>query len=101
MLRKCDIGAPFRAPFYTRLFDQVQSGLGRVEHGDFVIADLNARWYLDADRQHRLSLRVENLFDEEYFTSIARGFVDITGTPYQTPNLGTPRSVHAAYTFDF
>jgi outer membrane cobalamin receptor len=30
-------------------------------------ADLNARWYLDADRHHRLSLRVENLFDEEYF----------------------------------
>lgn len=95
------IGAGIAVNWVGELFDQVQSGLGRVEHGDFVIADLNARWYLDADRRHRLSLRVENLFDEEYFTSIARGFVDITGTPYQTPNVGTPRSVHVAYTFDF
>ena len=81
--------------------DQVQSGLGRVEHGDFAVFDLNARWYLDADRKHKLSLRVENLFDETYFSSIGRGFTDAAGTAYQTPNLGAPQSIHVAYTFDF
>jgi vitamin B12 transporter len=94
-------GVGVSAVWVGELADQVQSGLGRVEHGDFAVFDLNARWYLDADRKHRLSLRAENLFDEEYFSSIARGFTDVGGVAYQTPNLGTPQSFHVAYTFDF
>jgi vitamin B12 transporter len=87
------------------LADQVQSGLGRVEHGDFAVFDLNAGWYLDADRKHRLGLRIENLFDETYFSSIGRGRIDDNlvnpGAAYQTPNLGTPQSFHVSYSYDF
>ncbi len=97
------------ATWVGELYDNAPSGLGRQEHGDYVVVDLNARWYLDADRKHRLSLRVENLFDEEYFSSIGRGFIDGTGnfatgangTPYLAPNLGMNRAYHVSYSFDF
>jgi len=97
-------GVGVSAIWVGEMFDQVPSGLGRVEDGDFAVFDLNARWYLDADRKHKLSLRVENLFDETYYSSIGRGRLDGTGDPgtaYITPNLGAPQSFHVAYTFDF
>jgi vitamin B12 transporter len=101
--------APANQPFAAgisaiwvgELADQAQSGLGRVEHGDFAVFDLTGRWYLDPERKHKLSVRVENLFDEEYFSSIGRGFTDAADAPYLTPNLGTPQTFHVAYTFDF
>jgi vitamin B12 transporter len=94
-------GAGLSAAWVGELYDQVSSGLGRVELGDYVIVDLNGRWYLDADRRHRLGLRIENVFDEGYFSSVARGFTDAGGTPYRTPNLGAPRGVYVNYTFGF
>jgi vitamin B12 transporter len=97
-------GVGASAIWVGEMFDDVPSGLGRVEDGDFAVFDLNAHWYLDADRKHKLSLRVENLFDETYYSSINRGRLDGTGDPgtaYIAPNLGAPQSFHVAYTFDF
>jgi vitamin B12 transporter len=94
-------GAGVAVNWVGELFDNAQSGLGRQEHGDFVIVDLNARWFLDADRKHRLGARIENVLDEEYFTSMARGFTDAGGLPYLTPNLGAPQAFYVNYTYDF
>jgi vitamin B12 transporter len=77
------------------------SSLGRIDYGDYFLVDLNARWYLDQDRKHRIGVRVENLLDEEYFSSLGRGFVDTVGTPYLANNLGRGQSFHINYQFDF
>jgi outer membrane receptor protein involved in Fe transport len=97
-------GAGIAATWVGDLAANAPSGLGLVEFGDYVLVDLNARWYLDQDRKHRLGLRVENVLDEEYFSSLNRGFIDGTGdpgTPYLANNLGRGQSFHVNYTFDF
>ncbi len=73
----------------------------RINYGDFFVADLNGRWFLDADRKHRLGFRVENLFDEEYDSSLIRVVPDGGGTPYAAGNLGTERTFHVNYTYNF
>jgi len=77
------------------------SSLGPQSYGDYFLVDLNARWFLDRDRKHRLGLRVENLLDEAYVSSLGRGFVDVVGTPYLANNQGRGQSFHINYTYDF
>ena len=81
--------------------DVVGSGIGRIEHGDYAVADVTAAWYLDADRRHRIGLRLENALDEDYASSLGRGFLDADGSAYPYRNLGMPRTWHASYRFSF
>ncbi len=70
-------------------------------YGGYTIVDLTGRWYLDAAHKQRIGLRVENLFDEEYYSSYTRGRIDGTTTRYPVGNLGTGRTVHVDYTVGF
>lgn len=81
----------------------VVGGVGRVERGNYTVVDLNGRVYLDTDRRHTLSLRLENAFDEDYVTRNSRGRVDNSAPArfYAARNLGTPRTVHASYSYSF
>ena len=74
---------------------------GRVEHGNYTVVDVGAAWYLGNNRQHRLGVRLENAFDEDYGSSLGRAFRDSDGSSYPYTNLGTPRTVHASYRFRF
>jgi len=99
---------PARAPFgitFTvnavgELNDSV-AGFGLVPSGDYTVADLSGRVFLDARRQHRINVRLENLFDAEYATGHGRGFLDASTTPFLVRNLGVPRTVHVFYSFGF
>ncbi|MEQ1759947.1 MAG: TonB-dependent receptor [Vicinamibacterales bacterium] len=99
---------PTRAPFgvtFTvnsvgELNDSV-SGFGLVASGDYTVADLSGRVFLDPKRRHRINLRLENLFDSEYATGHARGFLDNSATPFLVRNLGVPRTFHLTYAFGF
>ena len=82
------------------MFDTV-SGFGSVPSGDYTVVDLSGRIFFDARRRHRVSLRLENLFDERYATLLQRGFGDVTATPFLIHNLGTPRTFHLSYGFSF
>jgi vitamin B12 transporter len=95
------IGAGLAATWVGELADNAPSGLGRQNIGDYVLVDANARWFLDSDRKHRLGFRIENLFDEDYFSAAGAGRVDVTNTAYFAPSLGRGRSFHVNYTFDF
>ena len=68
--------------------------------GDYSIADLSGRIFLDGARRHRISMRLENLFDEEYSTTFRRNFID-SGTPFLAHFLVTPRTFHIAYSFSY
>jgi vitamin B12 transporter len=72
-----------------------------VPSGDYTVVDLSGRVFLDARRRHRISLRLENLFDERYTTLLQRGFSDAPATPFLIHNLGTPRTFHLSYGFSY
>jgi vitamin B12 transporter len=77
-------------------------GIGDVPSGDYFVVDVAGRVFLDGMRRHRLNLRVENVLDEEYFTGHARGFPDTAPlTGYLIHRLGTPRTFHVNYSFNF
>jgi outer membrane cobalamin receptor len=73
-------------------------------YGDDLIANLGVQWYPDAmSRHHRVSLRVENLFDTGYVTRIRS--TRLAGSPPPTRlvyrNLGAPRTGYLNYTYQF
>jgi hypothetical protein len=67
-----------------------------------LVANLGARVFIDNRQQHRIGLRVENLFDEEYQTLMrATGLTGSPGEFLVFGNRGTPRTLYANYTFSF
>ena len=91
-------GASLTVYWVGDIFDNV-SGFGKVASGNYTVADLGGRYFVDAQRRHRVNLRLENLFGEDYATGHGRGFPDVGGAPYVTSTLGVPRSLHVSYTF--
>ena len=83
------------------VFDSVASGIGRVDYGDYTVVDVGAGFYFDDDRRHRLGARLENLFDEDYGTSIGRGRLDTNNAVYPYRNLGAPRQLHVNYSYRY
>lgn len=77
------------------------SGFGKVPSGKYTVVDLAGRYFLDVQRRHRINLRLENLFDDEYATGHGRGFPDAGGAPYLTFTRGVPRTLHVSYTFSY
>ncbi len=94
-------GVSFLGNWVGSIGDDVTSGFGRVEHGHYVVFDLNAHVDFGPGRHHRLSMRVENLFDETYATSVRRAFTDDTGDAYLVHALGVPRTFHVKYSYSF
>src|SRR5690606_18630489 len=45
---------------------QTVTGFGAQTYGDYYVANLGAHVWLDEENRHRLSLRVENVFDKDY-----------------------------------
>ena len=79
------------------VFDSVGGGIGRFEHGNYVVADLAAWAFIDKAQHHRICLRLENAFDADYDTRIIRVRRDIDGTSYPAGTRGTPMTLHATY----
>jgi vitamin B12 transporter len=83
------------------VFDSVASGIGRVDYGDYTVVDVGAGFYFDEDRRHRLGVRLENVLDEDYGTSIGRGRLDANNAVYPYRNLGAPRQLHVNYSYRY
>ena len=66
-----------------------------------VVVDLSGRVFIDRNRRHRINLRLENLFDQEYSTSHRRGFQDLSTAPFLVHYLGVPRTFHLSYSFSY
>ncbi len=84
--------------------DMRNVNLGIQEYGDAYLVDAGAHMFLDGrDGNHRMTLRVENLFDEDYAT--AMGNAVRTGvTPTQRfiwNRLGPPRTYTLNYNYTF
>ena len=83
---------------------QPVSQFGRVNYGNYVVVDVAAHVFLDGhDRRHRVTARVENLFDEDYATRVNSALVDLTttGERFLYRFLGVPRTLHVSYAYSF
>ncbi len=78
----------------------VRNFSGPVQYGNYTLVDLASWYYIDETRHHRLSVRLENAFDEEYGRP-GTGFRDADDSPYTIVNLGTPRTLHLNYAYTF
>jgi len=76
-------------------------GIWKGTERHYAVADLAGRYFLDARRRHRITLRLENLFDSAYATGHGRGFPDLGNTPYVTSTRGVPRTLHVSYTLAY
>jgi vitamin B12 transporter len=94
------VGAMLTVNRVGEMFDTV-SGFGNVPSGKYTVVDLSGRVFVDRNRRHRVNLRLENLFDEEYTTRHGRGFADFSSTPFLVHNLGVPRTFHLSYSFSY
>jgi vitamin B12 transporter len=72
-----------------------------------VVVDLLARFFLDEDRRHRITVDLDNVFDEQYGRP-AQGCADTPADgpydcslPYTYVNRGLPRMLRASYTYKF
>jgi vitamin B12 transporter len=93
-------GVTFTVFGVGEIFDNAAS-FGKVPSGDYAVADLAGRYFLDSHRRHRVNVRVENLFDKDYATGHGRAFPDAGGAPYLTSTLGVPRTLHVSYTLSY
>lgn len=73
----------------------------RINYGDYYVVDLAAHMFIDPEtRLNKLTLRIENLFDEEYTTFVRNGSLDAGGTaPFF--HRGVPQTFHLTYTRRF
>jgi vitamin B12 transporter len=81
--------------------DVYRSAAGaRRNYGNYLVLDLNAGLRLGEKRNHRISFRLENALDEQYASRVRSGTTD-AGDSYAFSFLGTPRTLHAAYSYQF
>ena len=79
-------------------------GVGVVGYGEYVVVDLAAHVFIDADQKHKLTARVENLFDEEYRTSVGRSAPSAgndTTPAFVFGFRGAPQTLHVSYSYAF
>jgi vitamin B12 transporter len=70
------------------------------EHGSYAVVDVSGYYEFGKNDQQRLVARVENLFDEDYATSVRTATSDV-GAPYLYDNLGVPQTAHLIYSYSF
>lgn len=94
----------FGADLMTRYTGDVyERGLGDfndVNYGDVFIADASAFVRFGRENRHRLTLRVENIFDKEYASRYNRA-KDTDGEYFLYYQNGLPRNVVLGYSYTF
>ena len=92
-------GASATLNYVGRVFQSVWDG--REEFGKYAIVDLAGRYYIDPERHHTITARLQNAFDKEYAASLGSAQRDADGSDYTYWNLGMPRTFEVRYTYQF
>ena len=71
--------------------------VGRVNYGNYAVVNLGGYAFLDDDRRHRVSLRLENALDADYDSAVTRARTDVTDVSYAAGFRGTPITLHVGY----
>jgi len=91
-------GGGARVVWVGDVFDNLPSGIGRVNRGNYGVVDLTA--YVDVGDMGRLSAKLENALDEGYSVLTRRFFRD-SGPAYIGHFRGVPRTLHVTYAYSF
>jgi len=79
-------------------------GVGVVDYGDYMVIDLAAHVFIDADQKHKLTARLENALDEEYRTSVGRSAPSAgfdTTPAFVFGFRGVPQTLRVSYSYAF
>jgi outer membrane cobalamin receptor len=79
-------------------------GVGVVDYGDYMVVDIAAHIFVDADQKHKLTARLENAFDENYRTSVGRSAPSAgfdTTPAFVFGFRGVPQTLHVSYSYAF
>ena len=80
-----------------------QTGLwdGTETYGNATVVDATVRYYIDPNHHQRIDATVQNLLDKQYATGLHTGTRDSDGSNYPYWDLGVPRTLRLAYTYQF
>ena len=79
-------------------------GVGVVDYGDYMVIDVAAHVFIDADQKHKLTARLENALDEEYRTSVGRSAPSAgndTTPAFVFGFRGVPQTLRVSYSYAF
>jgi vitamin B12 transporter len=97
-------GGRFGADLMARYTGDIyERGLGThpdVNYGDYFVVDASTFITFGKEKRHRLTLRVENILDEEYASGYARA-QNINGDYIVYQTYGLPRNVVLGYLYTF
>jgi vitamin B12 transporter len=78
------------------------TGFGSVNYGEYAVVDLAAHAFIDADEKHKITVRLENAFDEDYATRVNSALVDGSTTQrFLFSFRGVPQTLHVSYSNAF
>lgn len=100
--QRLPVGANLAMKYVGRKSSNV-TGFGTQYYGDAYVLDAGAHAYLDADRKHRITVRIENLLDEDVATAV-NSAVLAGSSPQERflwQRLGVPRTLHLNYQYSF
>ena len=95
---------PWSATVTVNYFGKTyQSGLwdGTETYGKATLLDISGRFYLDVARHQHIDATVQNVFDKQYATGLGTGERDSDASNFTYWNLGVPRTLRLAYTYQF
>lgn len=94
-------GGDFTVRYIGDVYGTDYTEFGAVNYGKYWVADISGFVRFGSDLAHKLTLRVDNLFDEEYASYGYRRTTGSDGEPFLYEYRGTPLALMLNYTFEF
>jgi outer membrane cobalamin receptor len=93
-------GGNLTARYTGDIYERNLTGFDDVNYGSYFVFDLSAFLTFGKDKRHRITFRLENIFDEEYDTRWYRR-ANADGDAYLYSYNGTPRNAILGYSYSF
>ena len=93
-------GADLMTRYTGNVYEQGLGTFGEINYGNYFIADASVFMRFGIEKRHKLTLRVENIFDKEYASRYNRA-KDPKEEYFLYHQNGLPRNVVLGYTYTF
>ena len=93
-------GADLMTRYTGDIYERGFSTFDDVNYGDYYLADVSAFVKFGREKEHKLTLRVENIFDKEYASRYGT-IRNADGDRFLYNQYGLPRNVVIGYTYTF
>lgn len=93
-------GADLMTRYTGDVYERGLAPFDDVNYGGFFVADASAFYKFGKDSRHKVTLRVENIFDKDYATRYNRA-TNSVGTKFLYYQHGLPRNFILGYAYEF